>query len=96
MIDGREAHAVRERGSSHRGSGMAEGWYIVPLDLEAIRRNLAKADRATYSTEYVEQWLRDAGFHRAEKGWLVRSNELGQVQPSEVVSIEEWRGPLPS
>ena len=96
MIDGREAHAVRERGSSHCGCGMAEVWYIVQLDLEAIRRNLSKADRTTYSPEYVEHWLRDAGFHRAEKGWLVRSSDLGQVQPSEVVAIEEWRGPPPS
>jgi hypothetical protein len=75
---------------------MADVWYFVRLDLERIRRHLSKEDRTTYPLEYVTQWLQEAGFHLKEAGWLVRGQDLGQVDPVEVTSIEEWRGPTPS
>lgn len=85
----REQHA-------ENGYDMAEDWYFVRLDLERIRRVLSQEDRTTYALEYVTQWLKDAGFHPKNAGWLVRAEDLGQVQPTEVTSIEEWRGPTPS
>jgi hypothetical protein len=92
------AHRAPRRGdhTARSGGDVTETRYLVRLDLEAVRRCLSREDRTTYSLDRVRQWLRDAGFRPMENGWLVRAADLGQVQPSEVLHIEPWLGPLPS
>ena len=38
--------------------------------------------------EEVLEWLRSAGFTPAADGWTVREADLGQLDPSEVISAE--------
>jgi hypothetical protein len=94
----RDAQRVRRREDpvAHGSRDAAEARYIVRLDLEALRRSLAKADRATYTLDDVKAWLRDAGFRATDNGWVVRSSDLGQVEPSEVLEIAEWHGLRPA
>jgi hypothetical protein len=94
----RDAQRVprREDCSARRACDVADVRYVVRLDLEALRRCLSKADRTTYALDNVKQWLRDAGFRPTADGWVVRADDLGQVEPSEVLEIAEWHGPLPS
>lgn len=38
----------------------------------------------------VEQWLADAGFVReGDEDWLVSEPDLGQLDPSEVLSVQD-------
>jgi hypothetical protein len=61
----------------------------VQLDLERIRANLAKEDRRPFTEAEVQRWLIDAGFEPAAGRWLVKEKDLGQLDPSEVLSIED-------
>ncbi len=76
---------------------MADNWFEVELDLEKIRQTLSRDDRTDYPLEYVRNWLADAGFvpHGPDR-WLVRERDLGQVDPSEVLSLQDHPGPPPS
>jgi hypothetical protein len=95
VTDAQSVSPYVERGSG-TGYDMADLWYLVRLDLERIRRHLSKEDKTTYSLEYVTQWLQAASFHPKDDGWLVRGPDLGEVDPAEVTSIEEWRGETPA
>jgi hypothetical protein len=61
---------------------------IVNLDLEKLRTNLAHADQREISPEEVLRFLADAGFKKTDGGWLVTEENLGQLDPSEVLSAE--------
>jgi len=64
-------------------------WIRVGLKREVLRTHLSQADRSPLSHSQVEQWLRDAGFrHYGGDEWLVLEADLGQLDPSEVASVE--------
>jgi len=84
---------------------MADRWFRVTLDLEGIRRSLARADGTEHTIEYVRAWLIESGFRPVDEAgdageagdtweaWVVREAELGAVEPGEVKAIEEVPGP---
>jgi hypothetical protein len=61
---------------------------LVNLDIENLRANLARADQRDVSLEEALRFLADAGFTKTDKGWLVSEQNLGQVDPSEVISAD--------
>jgi hypothetical protein len=64
---------------------------FVQLDLDLIRRNLGREDGGREVSEaQVRAWLVDAGFEPWGEGWLVNEPDLGQVEPSEVIWIEDF------
>ena len=81
---------------------MSDRWFRVTLDLEGIRRSLARADRTEHTIEYVRAWLIKSGFRPVDDAgdagdagdtWVVREADLGAVEPAEVRTIEEVPGP---
>jgi hypothetical protein len=62
----------------------------VHLDLRRLRDALSREDGCEYTIGDVRRWLQHARFRPLEDVWLVREADLGQVQPSEVVTLDEW------
>lgn len=62
----------------------------VQLDLERIRANLSNEDGCEFTPAEVKRWLGDAGFRLAGAVWIVREKDLGQLDPSEVISVEDY------
>ncbi|HEX4124304.1 MAG TPA: hypothetical protein VHY37_06210 [Tepidisphaeraceae bacterium] len=58
------------------------------IDIEKLRGNLARADQRDFSLDQVQSFLADAGFKRTDAGWLVSEENLGHLDPSEVLSAE--------
>jgi hypothetical protein len=89
-------HAADDDDDAGRAStDVDESWFLVRLDLERIRRNLAREDGRPRAQADVRAFLIDAGFRDIGGGasWLVREVDLGHVQPAEVTSIEAHDGP---
>lgn len=63
----------------------------VRINLTRLRENL-KADGCAWTDAEVQQWLRDANFIRSSECWLVDEADLGQLDPSEVISVEPSYG----
>jgi hypothetical protein len=61
----------------------------IVIDAERLRENLSRADGRDMSADEIERWLRDAGFEPTGTGWVVREADLGQLDPSEVISVED-------
>lgn len=61
----------------------------VKLNLPLLAANLSKEDARTVTEAEVSQWLRDAGFAQSGEWWFVAEPDLGQIDPSEVLAIEE-------
>jgi hypothetical protein len=68
----------------------------VHIDLSRLAANLSAEDHTTVSDAQARQFLLDAGFAPAGDGWLVNECDLGQVEPAEVTSIEDFEEPAPS
>ena len=62
---------------------------IVDIDLSAVSANLSKEEQRHVSEQEVRQWLRDAGFLPRGDRWIVNELDLGQLDPSEVRSLED-------
>ena len=61
---------------------------LVNIDIEKLRTNLARADQCEISPDEVLRFLADAGFSKTDTGWTVTEENLGQLDPSEVLSAE--------
>ena len=61
---------------------------LVNIDIDKLRANLARADQRDVSAEEVLRFLADAGFSKTDRGWLVNEENLGQLDPAEVLSAE--------
>ena len=61
---------------------------LVNIDIDMLRANLARADQRDVPPEEVLRFLADAGFSKTDKGWIVTEENLGQLDPSEVLSAE--------
>lgn len=63
---------------------------IVDIDLVALAANLSREEGGRPVGEgEVRQWLRDAGFAPHGDRWIVSEPDLGQLEPAEVLSIED-------
>ena len=62
---------------------------IVDIDLAAVAANLSKEDGRPVTEAEVLRWLFDAGFTPHGRRWIVDEPDLGQVDTSEVRSVED-------
>jgi len=62
--------------------------FRVRIDLKLLGTNLSKEDGRSVSEREVADWLRDADFEASGDSWIVRESNLGQLDPSEVLSAE--------
>jgi CheY-like chemotaxis protein len=63
---------------------------IVDVDVVAVAANLSEEEGRPFSEEEVHRWLFDAGFTLVHDGrWVVNEADLGQLDPSEVRSLED-------
>jgi hypothetical protein len=65
---------------------------IVDVNLSLVAANLSKEERRQVSEHEVRQWLHDAGFRPLGDRWIVHEPDLGQLDPSEVRSLEDAPG----
>jgi len=60
----------------------------VKINLSALLAHLSREEGRAVSRDQATQWLSDAGFsHSDDDFWLVDENDLGQLDPSEVLEI---------
>lgn len=62
---------------------------LVDIDLVTLGASLAKEEGRPVSEDEVRQWLLDAGFTPHQGLWIVSEPDLGQLDPSEVRSVED-------
>ena len=60
----------------------------VDIDLARLAAHLSSEEQRPVSTDECRRWLLDAGFERHGDRWVVEERDLGQLDPSEVRSIE--------
>ena len=68
---------------------MAERWLRVQLNLQRLRAALSREDNCEYTSGDIHEWLQSARFRRDDGAWVVREADLGQLEPSEVVAVDE-------
>jgi len=62
---------------------------IVDINLSAVAANLSREEGREVSEQEVLRWLHDAGFRPHGSYWAVDEPDLGQLDPSEVRSLED-------
>ncbi|HYO07784.1 MAG TPA: hypothetical protein VER17_02325 [Tepidisphaeraceae bacterium] len=62
---------------------------LVDIDLVVLGEHLSKEEGRPVGEDEVRQWLRDARFVPHKGMWIVSEADLGQLDPSEVRSIED-------
>ena len=68
--------------------------FLIRINLRLLRENLSREDGHPVSEQEVTRWLNDAGFKAVDSGWTVAEADLGQLDPSEVVSAEVISPPV--
>ena len=63
--------------------------FLIAIDMKALRANMSKEEGRPLSDQEVCQWLIDAGFIATGDHWVVEERDLGQLDPSEVISIAD-------
>ena len=66
--------------------------FRVRINRELILANLSREDGRHWSDAELEQWLLDAGFRRVDDQWVVAEENLGHLDPSEVIAAEPLEG----
>jgi len=62
----------------------------IRINWPRLLANMSKQEGRAMSREEVRQWLVDAGFtHDEDDYWIVKEPDLGQLEPSEVISVED-------
>jgi hypothetical protein len=62
----------------------------IRLNWPRLLANLSKQEGRAMARDEVRQWLVDAGFtHDEDDFWFVDEPDLGQLDPSEVISVED-------
>ena len=69
--------------------------FRITINLPALRANLSREDGRNISDDEVHKWLLDAGFKPIGSSWTVTESDLGQLDPSEVLSAEPVEEPPP-
>ena len=62
---------------------------LIDIDLAVLREHLSKEEGVSVSEDETRKWLVDAGFESYRGLWIVDEADLGQLDPSEVKSIED-------
>ena len=62
--------------------------FQIHIDLGLLRNNLSREEGRDVSDAEVGGWLNDSGFKPTGDGWTVEESNLGQLDPSEVISAE--------
>ena len=62
---------------------------IVDIDLAAVAANLSREEQRQVDEQEVRQWLQDAGFRPHGHRWIVTEADLGQLDPSEVIALDD-------
>jgi hypothetical protein len=62
---------------------------MVDIDLTVLAANLSKEEGRSVSEDETRKWLLDAGFESYRGLWIVDEPDLGQLEPSEVRSLED-------
>ena len=62
---------------------------LIDIDLAVLRAHLSKEEGHSVSEDEIRKWLVDAGFEAYRGLWIVDEADLGQLDPSEVKSIED-------
>jgi hypothetical protein len=78
--------------SSRKGPLSMAKRVLIDIDLAVLRTNLSKEEGQSVSEDDVRKWLIDAGFASYRGLWIVDEADLGQLDPSEVKSIEDAPG----
>jgi hypothetical protein len=63
--------------------------FTVALDLDLLAAQMADETGEPQPLSAVRQWLLDAGFTPMGDRWVVAERELGQLDPSEVLSVTD-------
>jgi hypothetical protein len=64
--------------------------FRITIDLPRLRENMSRQEGRALSDTEIRQWLQDAGFAPAiDETWIIDEPDLGQLDPSEVQSVEE-------
>ena len=65
----------------------------IKLDFAALLAHLSLQEKRQVSLEEALAWLSDAGFERqGDDRFIVAENDLGQLDPSEVLEAEPFDG----
>jgi hypothetical protein len=62
---------------------------LIDIDLAVLREHLSKEEGTPVTEDEMRKWLVDAGFESYRGLWIVEEADLGQLDPSEVKSIED-------
>jgi hypothetical protein len=62
---------------------------LIDIDLTILAANLSKEEGRPVSEDETRKWLIDAGFESYRGLWIVDEPDLGQLDPSEVRSLED-------
>jgi len=62
--------------------------FRVRVDLELLRRHLAKEDQRDVSIDEVRKFLRDSAFKEQGDWWIVREEDLGAIESTEVLEAD--------
>jgi DNA-binding response OmpR family regulator len=74
----------------HSGRSVRKRVVLVDIDLIAVAAHLSEEEGRPIGEAEVRQWLLDAGFQVVQDGrWVVNEADLGQLDPSEVRSLED-------
>ena len=65
------------------------------INLDLLRRNLTEADARVWSRAEVLRMLYKVGFTPVDDGWIGSPQALAQLEPEEVISVEDAE-PLPT
>ena len=68
---------------------------IVDIDLSVVAANLSREEGRAVGEQEVRQWLLDAGFRPHGSRWIVAEGDLGQLDPTEVRSLDDAPDNLP-
>jgi hypothetical protein len=62
---------------------------LIDIDLAVLTAHLSKEEGRSVSEDETRKWLIDAGFESYRGLWIVEEADLGQLDPSEVKSLED-------
>ena len=61
----------------------------IRINVDLLRANVSEAEGRVGSEAEVLEWLDDAGFERIGDWWTCREADLGQLEPAEVIAVED-------
>ena len=62
----------------------------VRIDRSRLHKNMSKQEGRVLNAEELNKWLEEAGFtHDEDDYWIVTEADLGHLDPSEVMSVED-------